>query len=128
MSITLKRRAFTLLELVVVMAIVAIVTATVLPVVSKARARSQEVFCQANLRILSTGLRQYTMDNADRYPFGFIFNKTNPTTGRPASGDVSYITWFSSIDKYLTTGATEIIPLDANSGFIDGATTRNFSS
>jgi prepilin-type processing-associated H-X9-DG protein len=66
------------------------------------------------------------MDNADRYPFGFIFNKQNPTTGRPVGSDSSYITWFSLIDQYLSYGAAPNVFLDANSGFIDGATTRKF--
>ena len=120
-------RAFTLLEVVVVMAILAVAFAMSVPVITKARSRSQEVFCQSNLRILWSGLQQYTMDNQDRYPLGFGFNKMNPTSGRPSDGGTSgYITWFSSIDQYLTTGQNQIIPLDANSGFIDGATTRNF--
>src|SRR4051794_40201076 len=119
-----SRSAFTLLELIVVMAILAIAMGMMVPVVAKARSRSQEVFCQANLRILSSAFVQYQMEYNDRYPFGFIFNKSNPTTARPAGGDTRYITWYSSLDKYLTAGANEIIPLDANSGFIDGATTR----
>jgi prepilin-type processing-associated H-X9-DG protein len=73
-------------------------------------------------------LRQYTIEYADHYPFGFTFNKFSPTTGRPAASDTSYIAWFSSIDKYLTTGTNEIVLLDANSGFFDGATSRNFNA
>lgn len=124
-----RSTAFTLLELVVVMGIIAIATGILLPSVHKARSRSQEVFCQANLRILSTALRQYTIEYADRYPFGFTFNKFNVNTGRPTDGGSSgYIAWFSSIDKYLTAGTNEITLLDANSGFIDGATMRNFNA
>lgn len=122
-----RRRAFTLLEVLVVMAILAIAVAMVIPVVSKARARSQEVFCQSNLHTLSTAVMQYTMDYSDRYPIGFAFNKFSPTTGRPTDGGASgYIAWFSLIDQYLTAGAGPNILLDATSGFFDGATTRNF--
>lgn len=120
------RRAFSLLEVIVVMAILAIAISMTIPVIAKARTRSQEVFCQSNLRTLWSALQQYTMDNADRYPIGFAFNKFNAINGRPAGSDTSYITWFSSIDQYLTSGTNQIVPLDANSGFIDGATTRNF--
>jgi prepilin-type processing-associated H-X9-DG protein len=130
MRTNLHRRnpgAFTLLELVVVMGVMAIAVGVLLPAVRTARARSQEIFCQSNLRILSTALMQYTMDNQDRYPFGFTFNRTNPTTGRPSDGGASgYITWFSLIDQYLTSGAGPAIPLDASTGFFDGATNRNF--
>jgi prepilin-type processing-associated H-X9-DG protein len=70
---------------------------------------------------------QYTMDYQDRYPIGFTFAKFNPNTGRPTdAGNSGYITWFSLIDQYLTSAAGPTIPLDANSGFFDGATTRNF--
>jgi prepilin-type N-terminal cleavage/methylation domain-containing protein/prepilin-type processing-associated H-X9-DG protein len=118
---------FSLIELIVVMAIFAIVVSLTIPVIARARSRSQEVFCQSNLRTLWSALQQYTMDNQDRYPLGFGFNRTNPTTGRPTDAGASgYITWFSSIDMYLTSGATQIILLDANSGFFDGATNRNF--
>lgn len=120
---------FSLLELIVVMAIMAIMAGILLPAIHRARSRSSEIFCQSNLRTLATGLMQYTMDYNDRYPFGFTFNKFNPNNGRPTDGGASgYITWFSSVDKYLTSGANEIILLDANSGFVDGATTRNFHS
>lgn len=126
---TRSRRGFTLLEVMIVIAIVAIAMGMLIPVISKARSRSQEVFCQSNLRILWSGLQQYTMDNADRYPIGFAFNKFSQTTGRPTDGAASgYITWFSSIDQYLTSGTNQLILLDANSGFIDGATTRNFNA
>lgn len=123
------RRAFSLIELIVVMGIMAVAVGVLLPAVHRARSRSAEVFCQSNLRTLSTALRQYTIEYNDRYPYGFIFNRTNPNNGRPTdSGASGLITWYSSIDKYLTSGATEVFLLDANTGFIDGATTRRFHS
>src|SRR5215212_4213557 len=121
-----RNAAFTQLELIVVMAIFAIAMGVLIPVVAKARTRSQEVFCQANLRILSTAFTQYTQEYQERYPFGFIFNKSNPTTARPAAGDSRYITWFSSIDKYMTSGTDELITLDGTSLYYDGATKRRF--
>lgn len=122
-------RGFALLEVIVVMAILAIAVGMTIPVVSKARSRSQEIFCQSNLRTLSTALMQYTIDHQDRYPFGFIFNKSGETNGRPHdNGNSGYITWFSLADRYLTGDSAPNILLDANSGFIDGSTTRLFHS
>src|SRR5262245_18665153 len=120
-------RGFTLLELLVVVAISAALLGVLLPTVSKARGRAQATGCQANLHALFTACTQYTIEYDGRYPYGFIFNRQN-SIGRPASGEnpVRYITWFSSLDKYLTSGTTELIPLDFNTGFIDGATTRQF--
>ena len=122
-----SRGGFTLVELIVVMGVMAIAVGVLLPAVHRARSRSAEVFCQSNLRTLSTALMQYTMDNEDRYPIGFTFAKFHPSTGRPTDGGASgYITWFSLIDEHLTSGAGPAIPLDAISGFFDGATNRNF--
>jgi prepilin-type processing-associated H-X9-DG protein len=72
---------------------------------------------------------QYTFEHNGRFPFGMIFNRQNPNTGRPSDGGASgYITWFSSFDKYLTSGTNEIILLNFNTGFFDGATRRRFDA
>ena len=123
-----RRRAFTLVELLVVIGIIAVLIGVLLPALSKARGRAQTIACAANLRSIDQAVVQYTVEYRGSYPFGFIFNRSNPTTGRPTDGGNSgYITWFSSCDKYMTAKASEVILLDANSGIIDGATTRRFS-
>ena len=122
------RGAFTLVELLVVIGIIAVLISVLLPALSKARGRAQTVSCQSNLRQIVQACVNYTVEYKGSYPFGFIFNKTNPTTGRPTdSGSSGYITWYSSCDRYMSPKTDEIILLDANSGFIDGATRRRFS-
>jgi prepilin-type N-terminal cleavage/methylation domain-containing protein/prepilin-type processing-associated H-X9-DG protein len=121
------RRAFTLVELLVVIGIIALLISVLLPALSKARGRAQTVACLSNLRQITQACVNYTVEYKGSYPFGFIFNKSNPTTARPV-GDTSYITWYSSCDKYMRAKETEVIPYDANSGFIDGATRRVFSA
>jgi len=123
-----RRRAFTLVELLVVIGIIAVLIGVLLPALSKARGRAQTIACAANLRSIDQAVVQYTVEYRGSYPFGFIFNRSNPTTGRPTDGGNSgYITWFSSCDKYMTSKASEVILLDANTGFVDGATRRVFS-
>src|SRR3954462_1696859 len=121
------RRAFTLVELLVVIGIIALLISVLLPALSKARGRAQTVACLSNLRQITQACVNYTVEYKGSYPFGFIFNKSNPTTARPV-GDSSYITWYSSCDKYMRAKETEIILLDANSGFIDGSTRRVFNA
>jgi prepilin-type processing-associated H-X9-DG protein/prepilin-type N-terminal cleavage/methylation domain-containing protein len=127
-SLGSNRRAFTLVELLVVIGIIAVLIGVLLPALSKARGRAQTIACAANLRSINQAVVQYTVEYKGSYPYGFIFNRQNPTNGRPSDGGVSgYITWFSSCDKYMTAKASEVFLLDANTGFFDGASRRRFS-
>ena len=54
------RRAFTLVELLVVVSILTLLVAILLPVVSLARRRAQQVKCAANLRSIGQALTMYT--------------------------------------------------------------------
>jgi prepilin-type N-terminal cleavage/methylation domain-containing protein len=121
-------RAFTLVELLVVIGIIAVLIGILLPALAAARQSAQTVACSSNMRQIYAAARNYATEFKDSLPFGFIFNKSNPATGRPAGGDTSYITWFSSCDKYMSAKASEIILLDGNNNnIVDGSTRRNFS-
>src|SRR5438045_2794154 len=122
-----RRTAFTLVELLVVIGIIAILISVLLPALSKARSRAQTISCAANLRSIFQACRNYSVEYRDSCPWGFVFNKQS-ATGRPTGGDSSYITWFSSCDKYMTAKATVTIPLDYNTGYFDGGTTRKFNA
>jgi prepilin-type N-terminal cleavage/methylation domain-containing protein len=64
-----RRFAFTLIELLIVIAIVAILTALLLPVLSQAKARAQSVKCLSNLlHQVGLGLKMYMDDNKQTYP------------------------------------------------------------
>src|SRR5213078_5175760 len=60
-------RAFTLVELLVVMGIIAILIAFLLPTLRRVQAQSRDAHCQANLRELFAAQTFYSEDNAKRY-------------------------------------------------------------
>src|SRR5437667_3774754 len=72
-----SKRAFTLVELLVVMAIIAVLIAILLPVLNRAKQQAQRVVCQANLRSIGLGLMMYVEDN-DYYPGAWVNYSGHP--------------------------------------------------
>jgi prepilin-type N-terminal cleavage/methylation domain-containing protein len=67
----MKRRAqlaFTLIELMIAITIIAILAAILIPNFKKARVRSQLTTCVANCKTVGTALEMYAVDYGGRYP------------------------------------------------------------
>ena len=64
-----RRTAFTLIELLVVIAIIAILASLLLPVLSRAKLKSRNTQCQNNQRQIALGLRNWSNDNENLYPW-----------------------------------------------------------
>ncbi|MBX3734748.1 MAG: prepilin-type N-terminal cleavage/methylation domain-containing protein [Verrucomicrobiae bacterium] len=60
-----KASAFTLIELMVVIAIIAILAGLLLPALAQGRRRAEGVVCLSNLRQITLGWSQYALDNQD---------------------------------------------------------------
>ena len=60
--------AFTLIELLIVIAIITILAAILFPVFARARENARRSACQSNLKQLGLGIAQYTQDYDERYP------------------------------------------------------------
>ncbi len=64
----MNQRAFTLVELLVVIGVIAVLIGILLPAVSAARSRANGVASFSDLRQLGIGLTQYGMENRSLYP------------------------------------------------------------
>ena len=63
-----KTRVFTLIELLIVIAMIAILASMLLPALNKAREKAQSTACIANLKQISLCFAQYQTDNNSFYP------------------------------------------------------------
>lgn len=65
-------RGFTLIEILVVVAIIALLAAILFPVFSRARESSRRATCQSNLKQIGLALAQYASDYDGRYCNGYV--------------------------------------------------------
>jgi prepilin-type N-terminal cleavage/methylation domain-containing protein len=85
------RRAFTLVELLVVMTVVALLAAMLLPALASAKEKTRRVGCLSNLRQIGIALQSYAPDYSGRIPYGPkappFSNPSDfyPSTGAPTS-------------------------------------------
>jgi len=89
-------RAFTLNELLVVIAVIAILAALLLPIISAARSKARRTTCLNNLRQINLGVRMYSDDSDD----------TSPSPGPATTKDVTslYAGYKKLLKEYLGQG------------------------
>ncbi|MFM8887999.1 MAG: type II secretion system protein [Chthoniobacterales bacterium] len=90
------KSAFTLLEIIAVMAVLSVLTYLAIPNFKGIMLRAQAVRCQGNMRSITVGLHNYLPDNENIWPQG-----PSPDAG-PAWEDF----WLSVLQPYGITPAT----------------------
>jgi prepilin-type N-terminal cleavage/methylation domain-containing protein/prepilin-type processing-associated H-X9-DG protein len=88
-----NRQAFTLVELLVVIGIIALLISILLPALSKARQQGYSVKCLSNLRQLGIATAMYAGEKKGCLPW--------PTTTFGDSG-IDKMNWFNVLDPYLS--------------------------
>jgi prepilin-type N-terminal cleavage/methylation domain-containing protein/prepilin-type processing-associated H-X9-DG protein len=63
-----RRAGFTLIEILVVIAIIALLAALLFPVFARAREGARTKVCLSNMKQLALGFQQYLNDSGNRYP------------------------------------------------------------
>lgn len=106
-----KRPAFTLVELLVVIGIIALLIGILLPALSAARRQASSVACLSNLRTLGQAFSMYVPENKGRFPQPFQDNDIPNATVR------NQVMWFNALDMYL----------NRNFKFGSAATDRNYT-
>lgn len=101
-----RRNAFTLIEILVVISIIAILLAILLPSLSGARRRSQQVLCLTHLRSLGQGWHMYADDNDDISLPGRFFKASggtaNPDNWYDVGNGLKYRPrWVAAMGKYV---------------------------
>ncbi len=83
-----RTRAFTLVELLVVIGIIALLISVLLPALNRARQSANSLSCQAKMRQIGQAIQIYANENKDSLPIG-TFDGTwdkNPDSPRTAAG------------------------------------------
>jgi len=114
-----KRTAFTLVELLVVIGIIALLIAILLPALAAARESARTIKCASNLRSIGQAIAGYIAENHGKFPPSNFYYGLNITGGSqlPATPTQGYVHWSSLIygtnfaqgdARFLTPGGWEM--------------------
>jgi prepilin-type N-terminal cleavage/methylation domain-containing protein/prepilin-type processing-associated H-X9-DG protein len=96
-----RHAAFTLVELLVVIGIIAVLLGILLPTLSGAQGRARDLKCQSNLRQIVQAFHSYVAENKGSLPYGYHYDPCDPVTFNPIGGTDRLICWPAQIARYM---------------------------
>src|SRR4051812_37562058 len=110
--------AFTLVELLVVIGIIAVLISILLPTLGRAREAANTIKCASNLRSVGQGLLQYVSQNKMTFPASYVYEGMG--LGPPQTPDVAskgYLHWSGLIyGKGVSSAEAFTCPSIGNNG------------
>jgi prepilin-type processing-associated H-X9-DG protein/prepilin-type N-terminal cleavage/methylation domain-containing protein len=92
-------RAFTLVELLVVIGIIGLLVGLLLPALNKARVISRTAYCLSNLRTIGFAMAMYEDEKKGYFPYPVTSQGKPPGASDTVSDETDV--WFNAIDPYL---------------------------
>ncbi len=123
-----RRTAFTLIELLTVIGIIAILAAILFPVFAQARAKARQVRCLSYMQQIGVAIESYVQDHHGFLPTWSITNPGiapwDPPSGNENQPVAGVATWDMSIMTYLKQEGLLICPDNPNN---DARTARSYA-
>ena len=104
-----KQAGFTLIQLLVVIAIIAILAAILFPVFARARENARRASCQSNLKQMGLGVLQYIQDYDETLPGSLMGNPNAVPEGGYQVGGTYWI-WYQLVYPYTRSMQVTLCP------------------
>lgn len=116
-------RAFSLIELLFVIAIISLLAALLYPVFERAREQARSAVCFSNMRQIGVGVQLYIQDYDETYPMNRMPDDNHPIAGCKLTGGSTYpigsledssVNWRRIVQPYLKSKQVMICPSNPN--------------